>query len=457
MSVINYNKNQLVIGQTVASDINDRIDSYVSSMSDSINNIKDAGKQYKVNLDSTIDVTGINEGFSNITDYISNANDLAVTQAGIADQYEAGELDKAAMMMHSTPEEYVANLFSSKSNMLNPDAPTKVAATIGMGIFKFGEGFTEFFEDIGDGVITLGAGAASLLGHEDAAKSMAQFAQRDLSVELWENNDTFRWINKNSYFDKDSKFANFCKFGGKVTGAVVVGSVASNLYTLRAGAAGGNAVEAAELASKATSVSNKVSKVSSLFGNGGSSAVSNLGNGHDIKAAVALGSLEAAASFGAGKYISAPIGKAVGKKVSETVLGDSIRKADSKATEVFGTKVKDVAVKFGDRAVETSIKTGEKETTSNLVHDDGNEKSVEDTVAEKGANRTIDTVKKSVDKTIEHSLEKSVEQTAEKTTEKVVENTAKKIAEKTAEETAESAAESAVKKAVKETIIKAIV
>ena len=48
---------------------------------------------------------------------------------------------------------FLKHCLYSNSNSINPNVGTRVVATVGMGVFKFGEGFFEFFEDIGDCVV----------------------------------------------------------------------------------------------------------------------------------------------------------------------------------------------------------------------------------------------------------------------------------------------------------------
>ncbi len=430
MSIVDLNKGQLQVGEKVVNKINDSIKSYKEELDADLDAIKDAGKSYKVNLDSTIVISGLLEGFSTMQDDLASMDALAAKQFDLVEKYESGDLKQAADQLHMSEDQFLVNQAFGMSNQVNPNTLSRVGATIGMGIFKFGEGFTEFFEDIGDCAITLGAGVTSLLGFKDTAKSMKDFAKRDLAVELFENNEAFDWINRNSYFDKDSTYAKFFKFGGKVTAAIVTGKVASNIYMSRASSAT-KSLDAAQLAEKASKVSSKASKITNMLSSHGSNVTSNLQSGYDLKTSWALGTAATGTSWLLAKGVTNPLSERVGNKLAETELGSAINRVDQKAAEVFGKETKDAVGEFGKNAIDTTVKTGKKETTGNLVGNDGNEKSLEDKEAEYAANATIDTVKGSVEKTVEKSVEQSAEQAVEKTVEKTVEQTVEETVAKT--------------------------
>ena len=158
----------------------------------------------------------------------------------------------------------------------------------------------------------------------------------------------------------------------------------------------------------------------------GSKVTSNLQSGYDLKTSWALGTAATGTSWLLAKGVTNPLSERVGNKLAETELGSAINRVDQKAADVFGKETKDAVGEFGKNAIDTTVKTGKKETTGNLVGNDGNEKSLEDKEAEYAANATIDTVKGSVEKTVEKSVEQSAEQAVEKTVEQTVEETVAK-------------------------------
>ena len=418
---LDFNKSQLTKGQIVVQDINKSIDSFEKDLDNAIKDIKNAAKEYKVNLGDTIVVSGLQDDFKNMRDDLIAINDLSEKQFDLAEKYEKGTLDTAALQFGMTADEYFRQQAFQLSNYINPDKFTKVEATIGMGVFKFGEGFLEFFEDIGDCAITLGAGAASLLGAKDIAKSWKDFAKKELAVNLVENNSAFEWINKNSYFDKDSTFATAFKIGGKATGAIVTGKVLSSAYIAHTS----KAADVLTSTTKAGKISKRATEVSNLLSTQGANVTSNLKSGQGINNALLYGTIASGVGLGLTKGVSNPVGEKLGEKIANTPVREVVQKADGKATEVFGAETKEAVGKFSHSAINTSVSTGKKETTGNLISGDGNETSVQDEEAKYAANTGVDVTKKGFEKTFEKSVEQSAEKTAEKLGEKTVEKTIK--------------------------------
>ena len=408
MTIVDFNEEQLKIGEEVVKDINNNINSYEESLDNDLDKVKSAGKAYKVNLENTIVISGLAEGLETMRDDLVNMNALAAKQYDLLEQYQNGELATEAFKAHMSPEAYLNKMAFGMSNAVNPDVGTKVAATAAMGIFKFGEGFLEFFEDIGDAAITVGAGVTSLLGFKSASKSMKQFAKKTLATNFVENNKAFEWIHRNSYFDKDSTYSHFFKFGGKITGAIVTGKVASSLYTAHAANASSKVLKAKDIATNAKKISTRTTKVTNLLSAQGSNVTSSLRSGRSLKFSLADGTVTSALTWGLSKGVTTPISNAAGEKIAETQVGTMINKADQKATDIFGQEVKDTVGEVSKTAVDTTVRTGKKETTGHLVGNEGNEKSTEDQAAEYAANTSIDVAKNSAEKTIEKSIIKSV-------------------------------------------------
>ena len=111
-------------------------------------------------------------------------------------------------------KQILLSVIRASANNSKPNAIVKTVYTGLMGGAMLGEGFLSFFEDVGDCAIVLGSGVAGFFDKKKAQK-MRSFASKNLSKDLFENNSTFEKINKYSYFDKNSVYADIFKLGGK--------------------------------------------------------------------------------------------------------------------------------------------------------------------------------------------------------------------------------------------------
>ena len=254
-----------------------------------------------------------------------------------------------------------ARLIEMSNNKVYPDTATRVLATIGMGVAKFAEGFLSFFENIGDGVVSLGAGVMSLFGADDIAKKMKDFAARDLSTEFIENNSAFEWLNEASYFDKDSAFAKVCKFAGKATAAAVTSSAACKIGTKLMESKKGLEV-ATQFGEKAGKI---VDKSTGIFGDAGEKLTEELGKGKSFKSAIVTTATTLAVDEGLGKLadvgIHEPIAEKVSGKIADTVLDKGYKKVKEKSAKIFSEGVVDTT--------EDIVKDGVKKNTTGRVKD----------------------------------------------------------------------------------------
>ena len=383
MASLNFNGDQLGVGNAIVSDITKYIGTFSSKLNSNITSVKSAAKAYKVNLDNTIVMDNIESDFENMKNSLDECAKLAKNAYNLVMEYNSGGLHNKALQSGKTDFDYFQIMAQNLVNEVNPNVATKVVATIGLSAFKFGEGFTEFFEDIGDFALSAGSFVMSALGDDKAAKTLADKASEQWSVDMWENNSAFEWFNKNSYYDKDSTAANLFKIGGKVTAGIVTGKVASNLY-LSNGATSG-----AEAATKAGEISKNVTKFTNFLGSNGSNVASNLRAGKSFEEATNRGLGTAMASFVLTETVANPAGAASRDLISKTPIGEVVDTLDDHVTNFVGQEGKE----FMKKGIDIGTKELKKETTGNLVHGDGNEKSEADIGAEIASNTVIDTGK----------------------------------------------------------------
>lgn len=379
-----YDANQLSVGQDISSKITIFLDDYYQSVEEQFTKIIRNSYECKVDLSDTLSVDGFKGIFDDINRYLEDSDKLACKQASLIDQYNRGDFNSyttsAASILKS---EIYAN-----SNLVNPDASTKVFATVGMGAFKFGEGFVGFFEDLGDAVLTAGSFVSRFAGNKELSDNLNNIVQIDVSKNIFENNAAFQWINDNSYFDKDSKYANGCKFLGKLAGAYVTGRGVSKLYSTF------NKEKAAEeLAASAAKVSSRTTKGLDIVRNEEIIVRNQMKNGSGFRSSLINGTVVTAATFGLTKFVSAPASKAIGEKIASTGLGTVVSVVDNKIDETFSTGAKNIMGKTANIFAKTVVNDIKNQTTD-LVSNDGNIKTKDDQVVETVSKTGIDLVYK---------------------------------------------------------------
>ena len=373
------NSNQYNVGIQDAKDIDDAMDSYKEKIANVFKDVKSVAEEYKIELEDSIDMSDIEAKFDLYDEYISDISSTAKKMITLAENYSNDPTEENKSYFLAGYSSY----FNSKSNENNK----RLFATIGMGAFKFGEGFLEFFEDFGDGAIVLGSGVVSLFGGKEGkklSKKWREFAEKDLSVDLVEKNKAFETINEYSYFDKDSVYADVFKFGGKAAAAVVTGKVASRALS--------GITNVAEESSKF----GKVAKVAGEHSDGivnstnsfASNTRDNLSKGYGLKKSV----LYAATGVGIDALVdkgSSKLGTVIAShdRVKEVVKG-----ADTLATNLFKENT-DVAKKAIEKTVDFSASEVEKKTE------------LEDETADEEKNRGINAAKKTTKTVAKKAIE----------------------------------------------------
>ena len=350
------NSNQYNIGIQDAKDIDDAMDSYKEKIANVFKDVKSVAEDYKIELEDSIDMSDIEAKFNLYDGYISDISSTAKKMITLAENYSNDPTEEN--------KEYFLACYSSYFNSKSNENNKRLLATIGMGAFKFGEGFLEFFEDFGDGAIVLGSGVVSLFGGKEGkklSKKWREFAEEDLSVDLVEKNKAFETINEYSYFDKDSVYADVFKFGGKAAAAVVTGKVASRALS--------GITNAAEESSKFGKVAKVAGEHSDGIVNSTNSFASktrdNLSKGYGLKKSTLYAATGVAIDALVDKG-SSKLGTVIAShdRVKEVVKG-----ADTLATNLFKEN-KAVAKKSAEKTVDFSASEVEKKTKLEDESDD---------------------------------------------------------------------------------------
>lgn len=432
MASLEYHKDQLQVGNEIISNISNSITDFRADIDVNVERVKSAALKFKVNLGETIQIDKIDEIFTCIDDNLEATSEVAIMQSDLVEKFNSGELKNTLNEQFVSDFSFLKHCLYTNSNSINPNVGTRVVATVGMGVFKFGEGFFEFFEDIGDCAVLVGSGVVSLVGFDSLSKKLSASAAEDKVATFVENTDAFEWINDNSYFDKDSHYANIWKLAGKATGAVATGKVVS----LGFGKLGAQGVSKFSNLSDDVlkTVSEGTAKYGSTTSTFGSNVTSNLQQGHSLKSSVAYGGLTTATSLGIAKGVTAPVSKAVSDKIVNTSsdkffgkaldgVGSFANKTGQKAENIFPSKFVSNTKSFADTALNSTVREGKTTVTDNMVHDDGNVKTTEDVAVSYGVGTSIDIGKNTVGQT----FEKTVLKTAEGSVEKEVVKTATKF------------------------------
>lgn len=375
---LNYDSNQYEIGESVMSSIKSSIDTGNSSIKSDFDKVISVANDYKINLSNTIKLDDLQSDFSSLSTYLDEVSKSALLAKSAIDTYsksDGTEEDRQILL----------SVLGASISTSQPNAFVRTVYTGLMGGAMFGEGFLSFFEDVGDCAIVLGSGVVGLFD-KDKAQEMRDFASKNLSKDLFENNSTFEEINKYSYFDKNSVYADVFKLGGKAAAAVTVGSVASKAVSSFTKA-------------KSTAVASNISTF-------GSDTRENLSRGMGLKSSLMFAGASLATTHAVNKYLSPALASKVGETVAGTKVGNVIRGADTVASSIFGSNVDNVK-SVAQTVVDYSIKET-KSKTDNLVSGDGNEKTTNDAVAQDAANLGIDTAKTTGEQVIEKSIEKAV-------------------------------------------------
>ena len=373
------NSNQYNVGIQDAKDIDDAMDSYKEKIANVFKDVKSVAEDYKIELEDSIDMSDIEAKFNLYDGYISDISSTAKKMITLAENYSNDPTEENKGYFLACYSSY----FNSKSNENNK----RLLATIGMGAFKFGEGFLEFFEDFGDGAIVLGSGVVSLFGGKEGkklSKKWREFAEKDLSVDLVEKNKAFETINEYSYFDKDSVYADVFKFGGKAAAAVVTGKVASRALS--------GITNVAEESSKFGKVAKVAGEHSDGIVNSTNSFASktrdNLSKGYGLKKSTLYAATGVAIDALVDKG-SSKLGTVIAShdRVKEVVKG-----ADMLATNLFKEN-KAVAKKAVEKTVDFSASEVEKKTE------------LEDETADEEKNRGINAAKKTTKTVAKKAIE----------------------------------------------------
>lgn len=370
---VDYNPSQLSIGQEKCGNIINNVNKVYSNFKSDVSEIVKAAKEFKLDVSSCLTFDLFSENIEGCVSKLRETSELAAQQSNLVNEYQRGEFGYNG-------DTVLVSQLNLNVNNVNNTSTEKVRATILMGAFKFGEGFVEFFEGIGDCALSATGAVCGVFGYETAREKLKSIAKKDVAVDLFENNSTFEWINENSYFDKDSHFANICKLAGTATGAIVTGKV-----TTKVGASLFKKEKAAKI----------INKVGMTMEAEGTNVANNLKDGMSLKSSFALGTMATVAGLGLESKVSNPIGEAIGNTFTNSSLGSKASSVMTKATDVFGEK--------GVEATKTVVKKMASVSTSEMKNDtsdvvrDGYEESYVDALAECTVDTGIDASKKVIE------------------------------------------------------------
>ena len=221
---IEFDKDQLAVGKAMMENLRIVLINIRNVIENNLNQAKNSALDYHIDLTEHFsDFSQIDSAIESLQKEIDIACNLAEQEAALVESYSNGEFDADFILKqygHSV-EEYVAAQAISYVAYAYPDQSGRILATAEMAGFKFGEGFVAFFEGLADGAISIAGAACTFVGNDKTAESLKDLTDFKFAVSLFENNDVFERINRNSYFDKDSAFAQSFYAMGETTGSTL--------------------------------------------------------------------------------------------------------------------------------------------------------------------------------------------------------------------------------------------
>jgi len=293
--------------------------SKVSATVDGINDAADKIETTKVNFISIIDQINKKQG---VADYFSATLPTAEYEASFDD------LKKHVIGIGTTlkSDADAAKAYADAS------FGEKVFATLGMAAAKTGEGFVSAFEDLGDGVVSLGGFvAANTFGRltgtkEGIEETVGNFVKTDYSHMMFDKLYYSTDLAKKSFFTEDSGLAGAFNVVGKSAGYLYMGGALS-------GSAPAQWLGKTKLGTKALSMASSSTwgaTAAAGIGGTGSGTESSLIRGNDFNKAfkdgAVQGAVQAGLAFGAGK---------LGEGLSKRNAIKEAQKAVDKADETF--------------------------------------------------------------------------------------------------------------------------
>ncbi len=400
--IVDYDERQLDVGRHVVVQIENSSENLKSTIQESFDSIKAAAKQYKVNLDGTVDASIIDTTISDFNEYLDQTSQLATIQAGFLQDYESGALASEAIYKMTSADELLRRKIASSNNELHPDALTRLGATVGLGVSMFGEGFIGFFEDIGDAALCLGSGVTSVLGFKGASEQLKSYSDYEFSKNLIEENDYFRQLNKNSYFDKNSAYANICKGVGKATAAAVTTRVASKMLAHHLSNTGkvANVTEettqaeyAKQAFRQAKSTVKKVDETRKVVQEEVENVSDHVGRGESIPEALVTGTTQTAGNHFVDKYITKPITE----KTADAVLNTNTGQRVDELLRGNGEAIEEHVNKKTRAVVSKATRTIGGEVSSNVLTEVGDALGIDDPVGDAGLSLVGDIAGKVID------------------------------------------------------------
>ena len=221
------NGDQLDVGMEISEDIKIVCLSIGDQVLDGLKEVETKVKQYNIDLGSTIDSerSKIEDILSDLVKEIDIAKDLANQEYEIIRKYAAGSYDEDEIFSKygMSLKDYIAAETTALVGYYYPNTAQRILATAGMAGFQFGEGFTEFFEGLADGAISITAAGCAIVNADKISESLQNAKGFEFAKNLWENNSAYKWLDRNSYFDDNSLYAKAFYMAGEATGAALTG------------------------------------------------------------------------------------------------------------------------------------------------------------------------------------------------------------------------------------------
>jgi len=386
---IKCNLELLEPGKAIADDMKINLESFKKKINKYYNvDLANVGNQYKVDFSDVNDLKLVSECFTNIIDNLEDTKSIASKNIELIEAYSNGDFSGFVISDGQTYEDALKTALIGTTGLANGNTGMRIVSTVGMALFMTAEGFLDFFEDVGDAVVLVGSGFMSMIGEDDIAKSWADYASKNIIVDILEDNKVFHEINQNSYYDRDSAYANMFRLAGAGTAAVVFGHTVSSLTLLKSGSA---LTKTAGSVKKVTDAATHVGSTTSTLG---SNITTNLNSGYSLNKALFLGATVTGLTFGVSKGVADPLGNKVGEVVKDTKFAENASKVfNNKATQKVTEKLEDDLIETGKNIANSSVEMSAKQvksSSSNLV-EDGDDRSVQDMGAESAAKGTVDT------------------------------------------------------------------
>jgi len=358
MSSVDFDPKQLDIGRDILNNTDKIVRTTITDFLADFDSVTKTAKKYKVNLEGTVSLNGVQSSFEEFGSLLSGMDRLADIDYGLVDNYQKGR--------YGTYEgtSFLLSMCMKQANLVNPDPFTRSVNTFHLGQLLSTSSFVGYFADIVGCATTIRGGAYGLVGdaldflkiggplrgyfqtRENVDKAIATFT----STNYLKKTDLYKQIRSGSYFGEDSLYGDVWTTAGEVS-AAYVGSEALSLSS--ASKASSTAKEAAPYGSVKVPgfndlllgvASNKVRKDAvDIVHNYSHNFNNHYKAGDDLFKSVVSAGKETGDDFIKDMATDAVTSK-LGKKIRSSGAGEVIQKLDTEVIEKVGKKTRDNVV-----------------------------------------------------------------------------------------------------------------